>query len=101
VPFASVRATIPARRDQDRQSDSSRPRYYQPGRSYSKPVVSLSNQLVNTRAVDVFAHEVAIAVVFGNYVIAVIEVRGGVAIDCLFDAPAGRVDSTGSPRAYL
>jgi len=38
-----------------------------------------------------FAHEVAIAVVFGNNVVAVVEVRGGVAIDRLFDAPAGRV----------
>lgn len=42
-----------------------------------------------TRTVDVFAHEVVIAVVFGNYVVAVIKVRGGVAIDCLFDAPDG------------
>jgi hypothetical protein len=48
-----------------------------------------------------FANEVAVAIgfdrlttsVFGDYVVAVIEVRGGVAIDCLFDSPAGRVPS--------
>jgi hypothetical protein len=44
--------------------------------------------LVDARAVDVFAQQVVIAVVFGDHVGAVIDVAGAVAIDLLFNAPA-------------
>jgi len=47
--------------------------------------------LVDARAVDVFAQQVVIAVVFGDHVGAVIEVPGGVAIDLLFNAPAANI----------
>ena len=45
------------------------------------------------RAVDVFAQEgaaVVSAVVFGDYVAAVVAVSGGAAVDVLFDAPVRR-----------
>jgi len=106
-------------RCQDHRSDSSRPRCSQPESTLSAVEwVYHTDWLVDARAVDVWlrrahhklSHEVVIAIgfdrlttsVFGNQVVAVIEVRGGaairlvppgsgVAIDCLFDSPAGRV----------
>jgi len=55
--------------------------------------------LIDPRAVDVFAQQVVIAVVFGDHVGAVgfdrlttgIDVAGAVAIDLLFNAPAGYI----------
>ncbi len=40
-----------------------------------------TERLVNTRAVDVFSHQVVTVVVFGYNVVAVIEVFGGYAVD--------------------
>ena len=47
-----------------------------------------ADRLVDARAVDVFAQQVVIAIVFGDHVVAVIQVSGAVAIDLLFAAPA-------------
>ena len=47
-----------------------------------------ADRLVDARAVDVFAQQVVIAVVFGDNVRAVIDVPGAKAIDLLFTAPA-------------
>ena len=47
--------------------------------------------LVNARAIDVFTQQVVIAVVFGNYVVAGIQVLSAVAIDFLFHASAEQV----------
>ena len=51
-------------------------------------MVSRLKLLVNARAVDVFTHEVVIAIVFGDHVAAVIQVAGAKAIDLLFATPA-------------
>ena len=53
--------------------------------------------LVDARAVDVFAQQraaVVSAVVFGDYVAAVVAVSGDAAVDVLFDAPGGYEWST-------
>jgi len=48
--------------------------------------------LVNTRAIDIFAQEIVIAVVFSDNVTTIIEVLGNlVVINRLFNAPATRV----------
>ena len=47
-----------------------------------------ADRLVDSRAVDVFAQQVVIAVVFGDNVGAVIDVPRAEAIDLLFTAPA-------------
>jgi len=50
-----------------------------------------TDQLINARTVDVFARQIAVVVVFGDNVTAVIYVSGRIAIDILFDTPATRV----------
>ena len=47
--------------------------------------------MLYARAVDVFAQQVVIAVVFGDHVGAVMDIAGGIAIDLLFNAPAGYI----------
>nr|MBC8470150.1 hypothetical protein [Planctomycetota bacterium] len=48
-----------------------------------------TDRLIYARAVDVFAREVVIAVVFGYDVTAVIYIPGFIAIDILFDTRGG------------
>ena len=88
VPFASVRATTPATA---RPSPGRDCQGHQNDNNMCQARSGYRNRFINARTVDVFAHEVVIAIVFGNNVVAVMEVRGSVAINGLFDAPAGWV----------
>ena len=59
--------------------------------AYSKKISMNCSLLRVARAKDVFTKQVVIAVVFGNHVVAVIQVPSSVVIDFLFNAPTEHV----------
>jgi hypothetical protein len=54
-----------------------------------------TDQFINTTAVDEFLRQAAGIVIFGDDITAIVDVGGCIAIDGLFDTPAGRVIGIG------
>ena len=51
-----------------------------------------TDQLINTRTVDEFLGKAARVVVFSDNITAIVDISSRIAIDCLFDTPAGLQD---------